>query len=151
MAYVLQPNDIGYDANIPHGLIVSSTDIASDLGWGCEGTSISTSFVIGSGAANTNAILAGCPTRPIAASAANDYTVGIYSDWYLPSNDEWQKIYDNRALIGSFTTGYYWTSTQYDGVNAFGCGFNQGIWSGLGSDHWGTKNDPNYIRAVRSF
>jgi hypothetical protein len=87
--------------------------------WGCSGTTIGTSAAVGSGGTNTAAILAGCGTRPIFASLADDYTEGGYSDWVLPSEGEAGLISTYRALIPNLTLGArgYVTSTEGNTVS----------------------------------
>ncbi len=101
IAYILQAGDIGYDANVKHGLIAAPSDqgIAQ---WGCEGTLISGAdgTAIGTGAQNTIDIMNGCSEAGIAARLCGDLVLGGYSDWYLPSKDELNKLYINRVAIG---------------------------------------------------
>jgi hypothetical protein len=139
-----------------HGLIAATTDQGSSP-WGCQGTTISgaVSTAIGSGAANTAAILAGCATRPIAASIANDYSDGIYTDWYLPSKDELNLMYINIGKgaspsspnydIGVFANNYYWSSTEFDYNYAWFQSFTFGFQSNF------FKSSTSYVRAIRSF
>jgi hypothetical protein len=102
------------------GIVVALEDAYSNIIgppfpiWGCSGTSISTSAAVGTGQANTNAILAGCATRPILASIADNYTEGGYSDWYLPSEGELDLINTYYNLIPNIYTGpqAYASSTQ---------------------------------------
>ena len=124
VAYILQPGDLGYDANVKHGLIASTSNMttvsgASTFQWGCEllvfsGTVAS---AIGAGQQNTNDILAGCSSLGIAARVCDDYSIvagGVtYNDWYLPSIDELTKLGENKLLIGGFTNDYYWSSSKY--------------------------------------
>ena len=39
----------------------------------------------------------------------------VFSDWYLPSKGEWQKIYDELYLygVGGILVANYWTSTEW--------------------------------------
>jgi len=138
--------------NTQHGLIMSTSDITNDSGvqWGCEGTNITTGTAIGTGLSNTNAILAGCATRPIAASVASSYNGGGYNDWYLPSHDELREI-TNGALSQYLTswitipTQGYWQSSQGGNPTQAGISTNQ-PYEGVTS-----KSTPNTVRAIRSF
>jgi len=52
----------------------------------------------------------------VAAKLCVDYVVVdgsvTYDDWFLPSKDELNKLTINRNLIGGFTTGFYWCSSE---------------------------------------
>jgi hypothetical protein len=39
-------------------------------------------------------------------------TEGGYSDWFLPSTEELGILFGQRALVGGFKTGNYWSSTK---------------------------------------
>ena len=69
--------------------------------------------VIGSGYANTTAILPNCNTGD-AANAARSYSGGGLTDWSLASKDELNALYlyTNRDAIGGFTSNWYWSSSQ---------------------------------------
>jgi len=69
--------------------------------------------VIGSGLSNTLAIAPMCGLGS-AALAAQGYEGGGLSDWSLPSQEELDALYyyPNRAAIGGFTKGYYWSSSE---------------------------------------
>jgi hypothetical protein len=92
------------DASKKSGLIAGSKTALKYI-FGCAGTSISTSTAIGTGQSNTNNILAGCVTRPIAASVADSYSDGGYSDFYLPSRGECEKILEAQIATG-FNFGF---------------------------------------------
>jgi len=152
IAYILQSGDPGYDANVQHGLIATSSDISESVQWGCEGTRLTgaNGSAIGTGNQNTIDIITECTTSGIAAKLCSDLTTGGYSDWYLPSKDELNKLYLNRVAIGGFTTtsGFsnYWSSTQFDFNNpAFQQAFENGAQNGS------EKNAYHRVRAVRSF
>ena len=111
IAYILQQGDYGYDPNVKHGLIAAPYD-QSIATWGCSGPLIGgTSTAFGTGQANTTAIVKGCSEVGIAARLCNDLVLGGYSDWYLPSIDELNKLYINRVAIGGFANDYYWSSS----------------------------------------
>jgi hypothetical protein len=149
IAYILQPGDPGYSPTTPHGLIAAISDQGTGA-WGCYGTTISgTSTAIGTGAANTTAILAGCPSAGIAARLCHNYNGGGYTDWYLPSKDELNTLYNNKNIIGGFASAdgtYYWNSSQYSIFNAWCQYFGSGNqFNGV------SKGGTGYVRAVRTF
>ena len=117
IAYILQAGEIGYDANVQHGLIAAPSDQGT-AEWGCYGTEISGAdgTAIGTGAQNTIDIMNGCSEVGIAARLCGDLVLGGYSDWYLPSLDELNQLYINRVAIGGFANYYYWSSTEYDNL-----------------------------------
>jgi hypothetical protein len=115
VAYILQPGDIGYDANVPHGLIAAPSDLGYAQ-YGCPGTTISGAdgTAIGTGAQNTIDIMNVCSEAGIAARLCGDLVLGGYSDWYLPSKDELNQLYINKVAIGGFANNFYWSSTELD-------------------------------------
>jgi prepilin-type N-terminal cleavage/methylation domain-containing protein len=151
VAYILQAGDPGYSATVQHGLIAAVSDQGSSLMWGCEGVDVpgSKGTALGTSYQNTNDIIAGCATRPIAASVARAYTGGGYTDWSLPSLDELDKFSLNRAAIGGFGPYPYITSSETVGINyawyvhfGFGTVFNA----------LANRNNPVFVvRAIRSF
>jgi hypothetical protein len=67
---------------------------------------------IGYGYANTAYMNTMCGDGS-ASQAASGYQGGGLTDWYLPSKDELNMLYayPNRASIGGFNSGKYWTSS----------------------------------------
>jgi hypothetical protein len=148
IAYILQPGDPGYSATTPHGLIAATSDQGTGA-WGCYGTYTgATGTAIGTGAANTAAILAGCSTAGIAAKLCHDYNGGGYTDWYLPSKDELNTLYINKVAIGGFASAYYWSSSEYSG---YGSDFAWLQVFGSGNQDFGAKDLTFPVRAVRAF
>jgi len=155
--YLLQEGDSGYVAGEVHGFITTMEDQTTEDGaeWGCNGTEISGAdgTAVGTGAQNTLDILAGCSEDGIAAKLASDYEVTedgvIYDDWFLPSKDELKELYFNRLELPSYgnlmVNYYYFSSTEYDGTNAWGHHF------GNDSQVEGSKNTLIQVRAIRSF
>jgi len=99
------------------GIVVALDDASTPTSppytiFGCSGTTIGTSAAVGSGGTNTAAILAGCATRPIAASIADAFTSAGYSDWVLPSEGEMDLINTNYTLIPNLGNAPYCTSTE---------------------------------------
>ena len=152
VAYLLQSGESGYDINVTHGLIASSSDQAQGtLPW-YNGSFIvtgATGTAIGTGSLNTTTIIASQGnTGSYAAKICRDYTGGGYSDWYLPSLDELNRLYLSKSAIGGFINATYWSSSEYDINNAWALYFG----TGLGS-HFNTKNlfAAYCVRAIRSF
>ena len=144
------------------GLIAAPTDQSSSAEWGCYGTGISGAdgTAIGTGNQNTIDIEAGCTTSGTAADICANLTLGGYSDWFLPSQDELNLMWINLAdsdgdgenygvtdpnNLGGFAYNFYWSSTE--GVN-YGALF-QSFSSGGQTDSY--KYDINNVRAVRAF
>jgi hypothetical protein len=147
IAYILQPGDPGYKDNLQQGYVAASSDQAASV-WGGSGTSTgATAQAIGTGQANTTAILAATAERPIAASVAAAVTDGGYTDWYLPSLEELRRLYANRALIGGFNTSgvLYWSSSEQSSTTSFTVNFNSGVTFSR------NKTESNQVRAIRSF
>ena len=149
IAYILQPGDPGYDPDSEHGLVATISDIGA-AEWGCFGTPIigADGTALGTGYQNTIDIITWCTTSGIAAKLCNDLVEGGYSDWYLPSNDELNKLYLNRVAIGGFVTvgASYWSSSEFDVVTAWNQFFGDGGQSLSGKDTvaW-------LVRPIRSF
>ena len=104
-----------------HGMVAAPYDQGT-ANWGCQGTNISgTSMAVGTGMANTTKIANSCATTNIAAKLCDQLSLGGYTDWYLPSKDELDLMHENLYLddLGGFQTNRYWSSTQYDGNNAW--------------------------------
>jgi len=148
IAYILQAGDPGYDANVQHGLIVAPFDQSTGASWGCYGTTISGAdgTAIGTGNQNTIDIMNGCSTAGIAARICGDLVLNGYSDWYLPSKDELNKLYLNRTAIGGFAAAFYWSSSE---ISAWNSAWAQNFSNG--NQNTSSKNDTNYVRAVRAF
>jgi len=139
VAYILQSGDPGYDANFCQGLIAANSDQGSSIRWHNGGnTEVSTGTDIGTGPGNTNAsivsMLGDAGAYTYAAGICADYSVtegGVtYDDWYLPSKDELNPLYINRAAIGGFASSSpytYWTSSQ----SSLGYGMFSRVWGQL--------------------
>ena len=118
VAYIYQLGDPGYIAGQTHGLIVSSGDVNTmGIQWwnGSYVATGATGTALGTGKANTDAIISaqGATATSYAAGLARAYTGGGHNDWYLPSKDELNKVYVNKATIGgSFDALVYWTSQR---------------------------------------
>jgi hypothetical protein len=151
VAYVLQLGDPGYDPTTPHGLIAATLDQSTGIQWYNNNdytTTGATGTAIGTGLSNTNAIIASqgeTATSYAAAGLARAYAGGGYTDWYLPSKDELNKLYLNKNAIGGFADAGYWSSTEFD----FYLAWYQGFF--LGSQVNVNKVYTFCVRAIRAF
>jgi hypothetical protein len=147
IAYILQPGDPGYITGQYHGLIAATSDQSTGAVWGCWGTAIPGAFNydIGTGNQNTINIMAVCNSGGIAARLCGDLVLNGYSDWYLPSGDELNKLYINRVAVGGFSSTNYWSSSQGDGFYAHLQHF------GSGATNQEEKDSQFRVRAIRSF
>jgi hypothetical protein len=128
------------------GLVAAPTDLSA-VSWGCQGTSITgaNGTSVGTGFQNTTDIDGQCATAGIAAKLCLALNTGGYSDWYLPSTDELNLLYGQKATVGGFGGGSYWSSTQVSANNAYGKNFTSGIQTSI------LKNQTQNVRAIRSF
>ncbi|MBI5009561.1 MAG: DUF1566 domain-containing protein [Bacteroidia bacterium] len=148
VAYILQIGDPGYSSTQIHGLIAAPSDQSGGVEWGCNGTTITGAdgTALGSGAQNTVDIVTYCTTLGIAAKLCSDLGLNGYSDWYLPSKDELNKLYLNRIAIGGFVNVYYWSSTENSDFTAWFQNFTTGNQNPSTS-----KSLLQSVRAIRSF
>ena len=117
------------------------------------GTPTALGTAIGTGSANTDAIVAVCSSG--AAKSARAYNGGGKTNWFLPSIDELLQMYANRAVIGGLVqttqvgtgiaTTTFWSSSEYNSSQSKN-------WSFLtnGNDNWG-KNYGFGVRPIRMF
>ena len=157
IAYILQSGDPGYNASVQHGLIAATVDQSTGVQW--ADPAFTTTFVpsgtdtaIGTGLANTDHIITLHDQTPVvrstyAAGLARACSDGGYNDWYLPSQDELNKLYINRVAVGGFAAGIYWSSSElaYNNNHAWDQNFSNGSKSAP------YKDTVDYVRAVRSF
>ena len=70
---------------------------------------------LGTGMSNTEAIITILGTGEYAARICYDFEVNGYDDWFLPSKDELNLIYENLHLngFGDFARDNYWSSSEY--------------------------------------
>jgi hypothetical protein len=145
VAYILQSGDPGYSATEVHGLIAAISD-QSQAVWGCYGTYLGTNgTALGTGNQNTTNIINRCSQSGIAARYCMGVTINGYSDWYLPSKDELNKLYLNRGAIGGFAGAPYWSSSEVDANLAWFQYF------GDGTQNNSAKANGYLVRAVRAF
>lgn len=148
VVYIFKEGDIGYVPGEVHGMILADIFIPN-APWGCQGTSIATSNAIGSGPANTKAIIAACTELGIAARLVDDLEFKGFSDWYLPSSEEiklpnlMEEKYFQEIIYGQ--ENRFLTSSQYNSEFVY-------VWSTW--DFWinlNFKETSSYSLAFRNF
>jgi len=140
------------------GLIcaVSDQDGGSGIKWynGSYTTTGATATAIGTGQSNTTAIINSQGTGTYAATVCDNYTAGGYDEWFFPSKDELNEMYQNKAAINAtatanggaaFVSTYYWSSTETNSHLAWG----QNV--GDGYQNVSNKSNPDRVRAVQAF
>jgi hypothetical protein len=154
IAYLLQPGDPGYSPTVRHGLIAASADQSASITWddGSWNFANAIGTALGTGLNNTNLIMSAMPTGGFAAAICHNLSQSMngvtYSDWYLPSKDELNKLYLKKAQIGGFSGGNYWSSSEGappDDLFAWYQSFSDGYQS------FEYKYFTFHVRAVRSF
>ena len=153
--HLFVPGETGYVSGQTHGLIAAVADQSSGIQWynGIYDTTGATATAIGTGSANTDAIISvqGDTQSDYAAGLARAYTGGGYTDWFLPSKDELYKMYINKSTLeavsgfNAFITTYYWSSTEKDSYKASMQLFSNGHQTDF------SKSYPSNVRAVRAF
>ena len=91
---------------------------------------------VGAGKANTELILRRYgKTASHAAALVRSQACNGFTDWFLPSSGElniaWRVLAQNRVNreptpVGGFDIGYYWTSSDYNGTEAWAQYFSDG-------------------------
>jgi hypothetical protein len=103
---------------------------------------------VGSGYKNTEAIVTqsgGGTTAGKAGTIARAYRgPNSLSDWYLPSKDELNSMYRERARVGVLISPY-WSSSEYVAIYAWVQDFNDALQS------VSLKGELRYVRPVRAF
>ena len=141
------------DASGCHGLVAVPVN-QGQLLWG-DGFEVpgADGTAIGTGNQNTIDIVVSSTVSGTAAEFCLNLVLSGYDDWFLPSKDELNLMYQNigqgNALglgnIGGFTANFYWSSTE-NGTNG---AWEQNFASGLQDNY--SKVLTLYVRAVRAF
>lgn len=66
---------------------------------------------IGTGVSNTALISSMYVSGAV--KMASEYSNNGFSDWFLPSKDELYEMYVNREYIEGFSSGGYWSSSEF--------------------------------------
>ncbi len=137
-----------------NGLICAKTDQnnGEKIPWDI-GTSLitgATGTAIGTGQTNTTLIVNSYGSSEVyAALVCNNLDLKGYTDWFLPSKEELNLMYNNlhqaTPAIGNFQNYFYWNSTEDDAGDAWLQDF------GDGEQYYDAKSADQYVRAVRAF
>jgi trimeric autotransporter adhesin len=128
-----------------HGFVAQPSNQDDYADWGCQGTTVGASgTAVGTGAANTNAIVANCSTSDIAARQCYNLVLNNKSDWYMPSKDEVNLMFTQRSFLSGLT-GIYYTSTESDASHAWVQYFYSGSQTTI------EKGLQTGLRCIRSF
>jgi len=148
-----------------HGLIAAKNDQSTGVRWyaGIDGDTQAKGDGPFAGEANTSIIIAahiaiGDDGSTYAARICNELQVTeggkTYGGWYLPSKEELNLMYQNKATINAtalahggsaLANSFYWSSTESSTFNAWKQDFYNG------SQSYSNKPNANMVRAVRAF
>jgi hypothetical protein len=136
------------------GLVAAMSDLGT-VAWiegGATQTTANngTSIDFFTGLSNSNAIVAQTDHSASAAKLCLDYSDGTYSDWYLPSRLELDKMYANLRSNskGNFSSASYWSSSEVNANSALSIGFYV---PGPPSFNNDSKSTATKVRAIRNF
>jgi len=148
VAYILKSGDPGFIPGEAHGIIAASDDQGTGKNWCASCTSVSGIFTGATGTAlgtgNLNTLMIVSYLGMDAAQICSDLSLNGYSDWYLPSKDELNKIYVNRSYLNC-STNPYWSSSEINSTEVWAQRFSDGVMVTM----W--KNMSFSVRAIRAF
>ncbi len=111
--------------------------------------SVTTSTAIGTGMANTLAMVAQSSTANRAGTSSRAYTGGGFTSsttgWFLPSQDELAQLFTNRAYVQTFPNTFYWSSSQLTATTARGIRMLNGFQEQI------AKSEVYNVRPIRAF
>lgn len=152
------PTDLDGDGDLDNGLVCAITDQSSSIEWwnGSFTNTGATLTAVGTGSNNTSTIISsqGANQTDYAAGLAKAYSGSGFTDWFLPSKDELNQMYQNMAAIdatavsngGSSFASSYWSSTEF----GEGLAWIQSFF-GTGNQILSNKANTFRVRAVRAF
>jgi hypothetical protein len=129
-------------------LEAAPSDAGSAIWSNVVGSAVGTTGVaFGTGQANTDAITAQPGHTTSAAKLCSDYELNGYTDWFLPSQDELKLMYQNLyvAHLGSFNSGWYWSSSEYNSYLAWAADFSTNF-----ATYWQKNMYVNHVRPIRA-
>jgi len=148
------------DSTGQHGLVCAPSD-QGVAEWGCNCFEIGgLSFSLGSGLTNTNRITSICLQNGIAAEICSNLQLNGYSDWFLPSINELQLMWNNLRgtpnsptpnLANFSTQSPYWSSSEPSNYPCYALAID--FWQGnmVTRNKYMGQNYGSRVRAIRSF
>lgn len=134
------------DGSGQHGLIASTQDFSHRIRWADSSYQTNAVFTeIGRGLDNTAAIVSAQGLGDYAASLCDQLVLQGYNDWFLPSKNELNLLYQQRDHIGGFAADYYWSSSERDSVTAWYLYFP------YGPQYYTKKDSAARVRPIRAF
>jgi len=145
------------NAGVEHGLIVALTDQSISQAWSNVtsaeiGTSAQSSW---DGLSNSNSIVGQAGHTSSAAKLCLDLVSGGQSDWYLPSIQELNMLWNNYYTVTrtlsqisgatQLSNSVYWSSSESSDGSAWGFRFS------FGDTYRYSKGNTGCVRAVRAF
>jgi len=113
----------------------------AEIGADARGTAI------GTGYKNTVAMVTQSSTAGRAGTITRAYRgPNNLSDWYLPSKDELEKLYERRNTVGGWNGSSYFSSSEYNAFYAWYQNFFTGV-----QGQSGGKSASVQVRPVRAF
>jgi hypothetical protein len=147
--------DMGFVINGWRYLEAAPRDFQIAVRWGPNGSVGATQTIIGGGKQNTELMISTHGNETLGAAqmaTADAATYSGYDDWFLPSRDDLNLLYTNLKAksLGSFGSGWYWSSSEVDGDSAWVQRFSDGAQS-YGGDYNYNKSSAYSVRAIRRF
>ena len=143
------------DKSGKHGLIAAPADHTTRLPWSNGNDTVRTTATgkdVGTGQSNTRAIVDKLGPGNYAAYICDQLVIDGYDDWYLPSTEELNLLYQQKGKVGGFADYTYWSSTDLLGSPYAYFAMNQYFVDGSRKLNVNmNKGEPNNVRAIRSF
>ena len=142
------------------GLVAAETDQSTGMAW-----DTTTNFVdqiatgaisksIGDGKSNTSTIVTALSALGMyAAKTCDELDLNSKTDWFLPSEEEMNEMYNNLQAkgLGNFANERYWTSSEFD-LSPRGSALYRNFDTSSGQIGGTSPKTANYyVRAARSF